>query len=100
MLVTVAWTAAEFPEIDTRFALCYEGQLAEELRSAGAAVHNLGAVRASRPWTVWRARRRSGVRSPNSDRLWSSATLRGRSRYSDRLCGGLGCRWCSGFIST
>jgi glycosyltransferase involved in cell wall biosynthesis len=56
MLVTVARSAAEFPDVDTQFALCYEGQLAGELRSAGAAVHILGAVRASRPWTVWHAR--------------------------------------------
>ncbi len=40
------------------FGLCFEGRLSEELRSSGAAVHDLGEVHASRPWTVWRARRR------------------------------------------
>jgi glycosyltransferase involved in cell wall biosynthesis len=40
------------------FALCFEGRLAGELRETGAAVHPLGGVRFSRPWTVWRARRR------------------------------------------
>ncbi len=40
------------------FAPCFEGQLSAELREAGAGVHLLGAVRASRPWTVWLARRR------------------------------------------
>jgi len=57
MLVTVARSAPDFPDIETQFALCYEGQLAGELRSTGATVHLLGDVRASRPWTVWRARR-------------------------------------------
>lgn len=39
------------------FALCFEGQLMAQLRAAGATVTNLGAVRISRPWTMWRARR-------------------------------------------
>jgi glycosyltransferase involved in cell wall biosynthesis len=39
------------------FAVCFEGRLAGSLRGAGAAVHVLGAVRFSRPWTTWRARR-------------------------------------------
>jgi len=41
-----------------RFALCYEGRLAGELRAAGAQVGILGHVRFSRPWTVLGARRR------------------------------------------
>jgi len=40
------------------FALCFEGRLAAELRAHGAVVHMLGPVRASRPLSVWRARRR------------------------------------------
>lgn len=43
------------------FALVFEGALAVRLRAAGARVHVLGAARARRPWTVWRARRRLGV---------------------------------------
>ncbi|RYZ40641.1 MAG: glycosyltransferase family 1 protein [Myxococcaceae bacterium] len=39
------------------FALCFEGRIAEELRSAGAALHLLGPAKVSRPWLVWEARR-------------------------------------------
>ncbi|MBU8896342.1 glycosyltransferase family 1 protein [Corallococcus sp. H22C18031201] len=39
------------------FALCFEGRIASELRAAGARVHLLGAVKVSRPWSVWNARR-------------------------------------------
>lgn len=44
------------PELVHEFALCFEGRLSQELREAGARVHLLGGVRASRPWTLWRAR--------------------------------------------
>src|SRR5690348_2768534 len=44
--------------LEQQFALCFEGRLSEELRSLGAPVHILGAVRMSRPWTGWRARKR------------------------------------------
>lgn len=40
------------------FVLCFEGRLADELRAAGAIVHQMGQVRFHRPWTVMRARRR------------------------------------------
>lgn len=43
--------------IEHEFAICFEGRLLEELRSAGASPHVLGAVRFSRPMTLWRARR-------------------------------------------
>jgi len=43
------------PTLEHAFALCFEGRLAEELRAAGADVHLLSPVRASRPWTVLRA---------------------------------------------
>jgi len=46
------------PEMETRFALAYDGRLAGELRDAGAEVAVLGGARLSRPWTVWGARRR------------------------------------------
>ena len=46
------------PTFDHQFGLCFDGKLAAELRRLGAPVHDLGAVRVSRPWTVWRARRR------------------------------------------
>jgi len=46
------------PGLAMEFAVCFEGRLAEVLRAAGAAVHRVGDVRFSRPWTAWRARRR------------------------------------------
>jgi glycosyltransferase involved in cell wall biosynthesis/SAM-dependent methyltransferase len=39
------------------FALCFDGQLANELRDAGATVHLLGAVRARSPRSILDARR-------------------------------------------
>jgi len=58
MLATFARLRGEVPEMETRFALAYEGRLADELRDAGAQVAILGGARLSRPWTVWGARRR------------------------------------------
>jgi len=46
------------PEMESDFALCFEGRLSRELTSAGVPVHELGRVRISQPWTMWRARRR------------------------------------------
>jgi|SRR5579871_618928 len=46
------------PNIEPHFGLCFEGRLSQELQAAGVPVHKLGAVRISRPWTMWRARRR------------------------------------------
>jgi glycosyltransferase involved in cell wall biosynthesis len=40
------------------FALAFEGPVAEALRRTGTPVHLIGPARASRPWSVWRARRR------------------------------------------
>ena len=57
-LVTLARHAAAAPEVEHRFALCFDGRLAAELRDAGASVDLVGATRISRPWTVLRARRR------------------------------------------
>ncbi|HEX5871698.1 MAG TPA: glycosyltransferase family 4 protein [Longimicrobium sp.] len=58
MLATFAATRVE--GLEQRFALCFEGRLAEEIRGSGAPLEVLGAVRVSRPWTVVRARRRLG----------------------------------------
>jgi glycosyltransferase involved in cell wall biosynthesis len=44
--------------MDQQFALCFDGRLSEELRSLNVPVHILGAVRLSRPWTGWLARKR------------------------------------------
>jgi glycosyltransferase involved in cell wall biosynthesis len=46
------------PEMEPHFGLCYEGRASRELRETGTPVHLLGPARISRPWTVWRARRR------------------------------------------
>lgn len=57
MLVTFARTQGSVPEVEHEFALAFPGRLAEELRGAGATVHQIGAVRTSRPHTIWSARR-------------------------------------------
>jgi len=46
-------------ETAAEFTVCWGGgRLAKELRATGAQVHDLGEVRLSRPWQVFRARRR------------------------------------------
>jgi glycosyltransferase involved in cell wall biosynthesis len=40
------------------FALAFNGRLSTELEDYGAPVHLVGPVRLSRPWTLWRARRK------------------------------------------
>jgi glycosyltransferase involved in cell wall biosynthesis len=45
------------PELVQEYAFCFPGKPADELRATGVAVHLLGAVRYSRPWTILRARR-------------------------------------------
>jgi glycosyltransferase involved in cell wall biosynthesis len=57
-LVTLARERGLCPEMGPHFALCFAGRLSETLESCGAAIHSLGNVRISRPWTVWKARRR------------------------------------------
>src|SRR5688572_22783452 len=57
-LVTLAKFRAQCPEMEPEFALCFRGRLWDELKTAGAVVHDLGPVRFSRPWTLLRARRR------------------------------------------
>jgi glycosyltransferase involved in cell wall biosynthesis len=58
MLLTIAREEARTTGMRSEFALCVDGEFASALRMAGAPVHALGVVRTSRPWTVWRARRR------------------------------------------
>ena len=58
ILVNLARHAEAAPDVEHRFALCFDGRLAAEVRDAGARLDLIGAVRISRPWTVVRARRR------------------------------------------
>jgi glycosyltransferase involved in cell wall biosynthesis len=58
LLTTLASLRNLCPGMEPHFATCYEGRSSRELREAGVTVHRLGPVRISRPWTVWRARRR------------------------------------------
>jgi len=57
MLATIARYRAATPLVH-EFALCFEGRIAEELRTAGAIVHQLGPARTRRPLSILRARRR------------------------------------------
>ncbi|MEH1899529.1 MAG: glycosyltransferase [Nostoc sp.] len=56
LLVTLAKERSLCVQMQPHFALCFEGRLANELRSLNVNVHLLGNVRVSRPWTVWKAR--------------------------------------------
>src|ERR1700687_6346715 len=58
VLVTLARLRHLCPTMEPHFGLCYEGRLSRELAAAGVPVHLLGPARLSRPWSVWRARRR------------------------------------------
>jgi glycosyltransferase involved in cell wall biosynthesis len=59
---TLLVTLARFRDLGApmlpEFGLCFHGRLWDELKATGATVHDLGEVRFSRPWTVWRARTR------------------------------------------
>ena len=57
LLVTLARAKHVCARMHPSFAVCFEGQLSAELRQTDP-VQDLGAVRASRPWTLWRARKR------------------------------------------
>jgi glycosyltransferase involved in cell wall biosynthesis len=57
LLLTLAKHQVLCPRMESHFALCFEGRLAEALRQSSVPVHMLGQVRVSRPWSVWRARR-------------------------------------------
>ncbi len=58
LLTTMARLRHRAPGMEPEFGLCFHGRLWDELVATGAAVHDLGPVRVSRPWTVWRARGR------------------------------------------
>lgn len=58
LLATLAGMRHLAPEMEPAFGLCFRGRLWDELSAAGVPIHDLGQVRVSRPWTVWRARRR------------------------------------------
>ncbi|HEV2148457.1 MAG TPA: glycosyltransferase, partial [Longimicrobiaceae bacterium] len=82
LLVTLARHRAEAPGMESRFAVCFEGRLSDELRAAGAPVHGVGPVRMSRPASVLRARRalRELIRRERSDAvvlhgLWPQAVF-------------------------
>ena len=57
MLLTLARYQSTCPNFDQHFAVCFEGRLASDLEAFGHSAHRLGAVRASRPWSVLAARR-------------------------------------------
>jgi glycosyltransferase involved in cell wall biosynthesis len=73
LLTALAHCKHACPELQSDFALCFEGRLSEELKAAGVTVYPLGRVRISQPWTVWRARRRL-------------TELLGRRRYDAVIC--------------
>lgn len=58
MLATFARRRELAPEMEPRFALCFDGRLAAELRDAGTPPAMLGPARLALPWTVARVRRR------------------------------------------
>jgi glycosyltransferase involved in cell wall biosynthesis len=55
-LVTLAKLRNLRPQMESEFALCFDGRLSEELRGHNAQVHLLGEVRVRYPWTVTAAR--------------------------------------------
>jgi glycosyltransferase involved in cell wall biosynthesis len=84
MLVTMARERALGPAIEPSFALCFEGRLSSELAATGVSVHRLPEVRASRPLTIRRARRRLAavIESGRFDRVichaaWAQALFGG-----------------------
>jgi glycosyltransferase involved in cell wall biosynthesis len=58
LLTTLARSRQLSPGMEPNFATCYAGRSSRELLETGAPVETLGPVRFSRPWTIWRARRR------------------------------------------
>ncbi len=62
VLASVARYGSGLGDASHHFAFCFDGRAAREVRGAGADVSLLGDVRASRPWTVLRARARLQTR--------------------------------------
>lgn len=58
ILTTLATHRHLQPDIEHHLAVCFDERLATAWRQAGAPVHQLFPARVSRPWTVFRARRR------------------------------------------
>ena len=58
LLTTMARLRHLAPGMEPEFGLCFRGRLWDELVATGAAVHDFGPVRLSRPWTVGQARGR------------------------------------------
>ena len=58
MIATLARNRSHSPRIESSHALCFPGQLAEDLTAAGAPPVIIGPVRTRYPWQVWLARRR------------------------------------------
>jgi glycosyltransferase involved in cell wall biosynthesis len=51
------------------FALSFDGRASGSLTGAGAVLHALGPARFSRPWSLWRARRRLAAALDDKDRF-------------------------------
>ena len=84
------------PGLEMDFAVCYEGRPAERFEAAGATVHRLGPLRASRPLSIRRSRaalrgvlRRGGYDAMVSHLAW-------RRPCSVRRPAPPGCRWSPG----
>ncbi len=82
LLLTFARHRDECPNMTPEFGVCFEGRFSEALRAEGVAVHCFGEARMSRPWQVWRARRRlaATLRASRPDIVvchgsWSQALL-------------------------
>jgi glycosyltransferase involved in cell wall biosynthesis len=58
VLVTLSRYHQVLPALEQEFAICFEARLSTELAASGVPVHWLGEVRARRPFSVWRARRK------------------------------------------
>jgi glycosyltransferase involved in cell wall biosynthesis len=72
-LATLARESAAAPEMESEFAVCFEGRCSQELALLGHVPHLLGHVRLSRPHTLLRARR-------------ALAALLRRTRYDVVVC--------------
>jgi len=85
ILAALARARSIEPALQHEFALCFEGRLASELACAGAIVHQLAEVRASRPGTVRRARQ--ALRSLLTARSFDAALC--HAPWSQAMFGGV-----------
>src|SRR4051794_22614584 len=88
-LLTLARLRHLCPEMEPQFGLCFPGRLRDELAAAGGPVHDFGSVRASRPWTVLRARwrlkrvlRGSAIGAAVTHGTWAHAVFAARVKRS------------------